>query len=214
MVTNRNPAYRRTSRRPEPVAGLLLPCNWLEANHRTAHWLAIVYIRNGLLDHMSVAIKMVTYEEELKLLTEKVNAMKSQNKVLDDQKNDAANVKAESKAKADAKARAQANNQEFFDLPHKCKQCGAQYTSESELENHLILRIWCCLKCNRTFKYKESWTHHMQKALHVDVFTDAEAKAEAKRIQMARIARLKLITKELKRRKSKKKELDDFKGQS
>ena len=72
------------------------------------------------------------------------------------------------------------NNQEFFDLPHKCKECGAQYMSESELENHLILRIWCCLKCNQTFKYKESWTRHMQEALHVDVFTDdAKAKTEA-----------------------------------
>ena len=34
-----------------------------------------MYIRSGLLDHMSVAIKMVTYEEELKLLTEKITAM-------------------------------------------------------------------------------------------------------------------------------------------
>ena len=106
------------------------------------------------------------------------------------------------------------NIQEFFDLPHKCKECGAQYTSKSELESHLLLRIWCCLKCSRSFKYKKSWTRHMREALHVDVFTDAKAKAKAKRIQMARIARLKLITKELERRKSEKKELDDFKGQS
>ena len=106
------------------------------------------------------------------------------------------------------------NNQEFFDLPHKCKECGAQYMSESELENHPILHIWCCLKCNRTFKYKESWTCHMQEALHVDVFTDGKSKAEAKRIQMARIARLKWITKELRRKNSKKKELDGFKGQT
>ena len=60
---------------------------------------------------MSVAIKMVTYQEELKLLTEKINAMKSQNKVLDDfkacahaQKNDAAEAKAKAEAEAKAKA--------------------------------------------------------------------------------------------------------------
>ena len=205
MVTNRNPAYRRTSRRPEPVAGPLLPCNWLQANHRTAHWLAIVYIRNGLLDHMSVAIKMVkgqliTYKDELKWqnLAEK----------------ELGKAMVLPQEEKDVLASQDINNQEFFDLPHKCKECGAQYMSESELENHLILRIWCCLKCNRTFKYKESWTRHMRKALHVDVFTDAKAKAKAKRIQMARMARLKLITKELERRKSEKKELDDFKGQS
>ena len=157
-----------------------------------------MYIRNGLLDHMSVAIKMVTYEEELKLLKEKINARK-------------AKAEAKAKAKSDTKAHAQANKDELK----------LQNLAEKELGKAMVLpqegkyvRIWCCLKCKRTFKYKESWTHHMQEALHVDVFTDGKSKAEAERIQMARIARLKLITKELKRRKSKKKELDDFKGQS
>ena len=58
----------------------------VQANHRTAHWLAIVYIRSGSLDHMSVAIKMaqaqlITYE--LRLITEKIKEMKRRKKVLD-----------------------------------------------------------------------------------------------------------------------------------
>ena len=107
---------------------------------------------------MSVAIKMVTYEEELKLLKEKINARK---------------------AKADAMARAQARAERNDAARAEAKAKAVRKTDTN-----------------------------------IDVLNDAKAKAKAKRIQMARIARLKLITKELKRRKSKKKELDDFKGQS
>ena len=122
---------------------------------------------------MSFAIKMVTYQEELKLLTEKINARKSRNKVLDDfkacahaQKNDAVNAKAKPEAEVKAKSEAEAK-------------------AKADDKAHVQARA------ERNY-----------------------AKAEAKRIQMARIARLKLITKELKQRNSKKKELDDFKGKS
>ena len=105
---------------------------------------------------MSFAIKMVTYQEELKLLTEKINARKAKADAMAHaqaraQRNDAAKAKAEAKAKAVRKT-----------------------------------------------------------DTNIDVLNDAKAKAKAKRIQMARIARLKLIAKQFERRKSEKKELDDF----
>ena len=103
---------------------------------------------------MSFAIKMVTYQEELKLLTEKINARK---------------------AKADAMARAQARAERNDAARAEAKAKAVRKTDTN-----------------------------------VDVLNDAKAKAKAKRIQMARIARLKLIAKEFKRRKSEKKELDDF----
>ena len=107
---------------------------------------------------MSVAIKMVTYEEELKLLKEKINARK-------------AKAEAKAKAKSDTKAHAQANKDELK----------LQNLAEKDLG------AWYCLKCKRTFKYKESWTHHMQEALHVDVFTDAKAKAEVEFVNIGGI---------------------------
>ena len=112
---------------------------------------------------MSVAIKMVTYEEELKLLKEKINARK-------------AKAEAKAKAKSDTKAHAQANKDELK----------LQNLAEKDLG------AWYCRWCKRKFKYKERWTHHMQEA---------------------RIARINLIDKEIKRRESRK-ELDDFKGKA
>ena len=103
---------------------------------------------------MSFAIKMVTYQEELKLLTEKINARK---------------------AKADAMARAQARAERNDAARAEAKAKAVRKTDTN-----------------------------------VDVLNDAKAKAKAKRIQMARIARLKLIAKQFERRKSEKKELDDF----
>ena len=84
---------------------------------------------------------------------------------------DDAKAEAEAKAKADAKAHAQANKDELK----------LQNLAEKDLG------AWYCLKCKRTFKYKESWTHHMQEALHVDVFTDAKAKAEVEFVNIGGI---------------------------
>ena len=59
------------------------------------------------------------------------------------------------------------NIQEFFGLPHKCKECRAEYNFKSEFERHLLLHSseysWCCPHCKKTFKYKGSWTRHILK---------------------------------------------------
>ena len=97
----------------------------VQANHRTAHWLAIVYIRSGSLDHMSFAIKMaqaqlITYKDELTLISKKIKELKRRKKVLDDFTL-TTNIDVFTDAKAQAKAKAKAKRKAKRKAERKAK---------------------------------------------------------------------------------------------